>query len=298
MNERTPLVSVIIGTYRREESLRRAVQSALKQTYKNLEILIADDNADPEWNRKVREIAEESGVIHIQNETNLGSARNRTRAAELAKGEYIAFLDDDDIYMPEKIENQLEVILREDADVCIEDLRLVDENGRFIENRKRGFIRDFERKDLMRCHLLYHLTGTDTLMFRRGYFLEIGGFPPINLGDELYLMANAIEGGGKFAYHEGIGVEAVVHNEGGLSSGENKLKCEKGVHAFKKKYRHLFSFKEWRFICMRHHAVNAFVHLRVKSYGRFFVSAACSFVCAPVACLSFLKEKYQERSEG
>lgn len=89
-------ISVIISTYRRDESLKTAVASVRAQTYPDVEILIADDNADPAWNGKVARVAAEYGARHIVNEQNLGSARNRNHAASLATGEYLAFLDDDD----------------------------------------------------------------------------------------------------------------------------------------------------------------------------------------------------------
>lgn len=299
MSENRPLVSIIIGTYRREDTLRASVQSAVNQTYKNVEILIADDNADESWNARVERIADEFGVIHVKNEKNLGSAENRNHAVAVSKGGYVAFLDDDDVYLEGKIERQLACIMRENADVCIEDLRLVNENGEYVESRKRTYLTDFSKNALMRAHLMHHMSGTDSLMFKRAYFDKIGGFPPINLGDEFYLMARAIEGGGKIVYHPETGAEAVVHSEtGGLSSGQNKLKCERDLHAYKKAHREYLSRADWRYVVMRHHAVNAFAYLRMKNPLRFFVSAALSFASSPAKCLSFLKEKLTGRSEG
>lgn len=296
MTNALPLVSVIISTYRRDESLVKAVASCVNQTYKNIEILIADDNADSRMNRRVREIADRFSVTHIQNETNLGSAENRNNAVRLSKGEYIAFLDDDDVYFETKIEKQLRHMLSEQADVCIENLRLVNEKGEFVENRTRGYLSDFSREALWVCHLKYHMSGTDSLMFKREYFDKIGGFPPINLGDEFYLMARAIEGGGKITYHNETGSEAVVHSdEGGLSSGNNKLICERELHKFKRSHMHLLNRRDRRYIRMRHHAVNAFAYLRMKKYARFAACAFLSFGSAPVQCLSFLKEKFSEK---
>lgn len=109
-------ISVIISTYRRDESLKTAVASVRAQTYPDVEILIADDNADPAWNGKVARVAAEYGARHIVNEQNLGSARNRNHAASLATGEYLAFLDDDDRYLPDKLARQYECIREKGAD--------------------------------------------------------------------------------------------------------------------------------------------------------------------------------------
>ena len=110
----TSLVSVIIPTYKRTETLKFALDSIMKQTYKNLEIIVVDDNgAESEYRKSVETIMEEykgnSKIRYIANEKNMGGAAARNVGIEEAKGEYLAFLDDDDTYYPEKIEKQISV---------------------------------------------------------------------------------------------------------------------------------------------------------------------------------------------
>ena len=121
-----PIVSVVVATYRRDSSLTRALNSLTEQTYTNLEIVLVDDNAQPEWNRTVNEIAavlrEKNPNILFQliiNEVNQGSAQTRNIGIRAAKGKYITFLDDDDIYLPQKIQKQLTAMQECDADYCI-----------------------------------------------------------------------------------------------------------------------------------------------------------------------------------
>ncbi|MBQ3080239.1 MAG: glycosyltransferase family 2 protein [Clostridia bacterium] len=296
-SNQTPLVSVILSTFRRDESLLKAAESLSKQTYKNIEVLIADDNADKACSEKVSKICGRFGFIHIQNAKNLGSAENRNNAVRHSSGEYIAFLDDDDEYFESKIERQLGCMLKEKADACIENLLLTDENGKYIETRTREYMRGIDQKALMSCHLKYHMSGTDSLMFTRVYFDAIGGFPPINRGDEFYLMSRAIEGGGKIVYHDETGAKAVVHSESGLSGGNSKLICEKELFRYKKQFKSRLSKADWRYIVMRHHAVNAFAYVRMKKYFRFFLSGVFAFLSAPVMCLRFLKDRFLKGSE-
>lgn len=106
------LVSVIIPTYKRKETLRTAIESIMKQTYENLEIIVVDDNdAGSEYRKSVEKIMEQyrenSRIIYVQNEKNMGGAAARNVGIQKAKGEYLAFLDDDDMYYPEKIEKQV-----------------------------------------------------------------------------------------------------------------------------------------------------------------------------------------------
>lgn len=290
------MVSVVVATYRRDEALKNALASLKEQTLKDMEILVADDNADHAWNEKVEKICAEFGARHVVNEENLGSARNRNRAASMAQGKYIAFLDDDDVYLPEKLEKQLAAIEKADADVCIEDLRLVDEEGKTVETRVRDYLVGADPRSYLRLHLVHHMSGTDTVMFRREAFDRIGGFPPINLGDEFYLMAKALTEGLKLCYHPEIGALGTVHKTGGLSSGDSKIKCETDLYEYKKPFMLGLPGRDRRYIRMRHYAVLAFAYLRMRDMGAFVKNAALSFVCAPISCARFFVKKLSERS--
>ena len=105
------MVSVIIATYRRDVSLKRAIESVLNQTYCNIEIIVVDDNDNPQWNEKVQAVINQfasNRIRYIQNPEHMGSGATRNRGIECAKGQYVSFLDDDDYYLPEKIEHQME----------------------------------------------------------------------------------------------------------------------------------------------------------------------------------------------
>ena len=111
MNEE--LISVVIPTYKRINELERAIISVINQTYKNLEIIVVDDNANfPDVREKVDSIIKKYPQIkYFKNEQNLGGALTRNVGIEKANGKYIAFLDDDDEYTQEKIEKQYKCYL-------------------------------------------------------------------------------------------------------------------------------------------------------------------------------------------
>ena len=138
---------------------------------------------------------------------------------------------------------------------------------------------------------MYHLAGTDTMIFKKDYLLKIGKFDPINVGDEFYLMFKAFENNGKFTYLKGCFVKAYVHKgESGLSSGDGKIDGENRLHEFKKKYFHLLSKKEKKYIVTRHYSVIAFAELRRKHLLSFFTNAFKAFFTSPINCLKILKE--------
>ena len=293
-------VSVIMPTYRRNESLKKALFSLAGQTYRNIEIVLVDDNGCEEWNAKVQEIVNgfrqeypNLAFVSTVNVPNQGSAKSRNIGISLASGAYITFLDDDDVYLPEKIERQLSFMQSGDYDFSVTDLDLFNETGKLIDRRVRTYIKENTTEQLEKYHLMYHITGTDTMMFTKDYLLRIGCFEPIDVGDEFYLMHKAIVAEGKFGYLPGCDIKAFVHTgEGGLSSGEQKIKGEKVLFEFKKKHFNKLDKKSVRFIKMRHHAVLAYAYLRMRKISGFFVEAIKAFFISPVQCVKlFLNRK-------
>ena len=116
MNER-PLVSAIIATYKRADLVPRAIESVRKQTYPNLEIIVVDDGSPDNTESVVRAIPDER-IRYIRHEKNKGLPAGRNTGIRAAKGEFIAFLDDDDEWRADKIERQLRTVRDYDAVLC------------------------------------------------------------------------------------------------------------------------------------------------------------------------------------
>ena len=291
-------VSVVVATCRRDTELERALNSIAQQTCKDLEIVLVDDNGSAHWNGVVSQIVDkfrkaypEIKVTVIVNKDNIGSARTRNIGVMEVQGEYVTFLDDDDLYLPEKVEKQLAFMEKGGFDYSITDLELFTMDGKLVDRRIRSYIKDTSREALQRYHFMYHLTGTDTLMFKTDYIHQIKGFAPIDVGDEFYLMQRAIDGGGKFGYLPGCDVKAFVHTgEGGLSSGDGKIRGENALYEFKKSHFSKIDRKTRRYIRMRHYAVLAYAELRRRNYWEFLSNAIVSFVASPVDFFSIIKQ--------
>jgi len=102
-----PLVSVIIPTYKRRNKLKRAMKSVLNQTYPCVEIIVVND--DPSTNiEDIVNVPEE--VIVVNHNENKGPSGARNTGLKIAKGKYIAFLDDDDYFLPKKLEEEVEIM--------------------------------------------------------------------------------------------------------------------------------------------------------------------------------------------
>lgn len=110
-----PLVSVIIPTYKQRGLLEATIESVLTQTYKNYEIIVVDDNSPETQERKSTEdimskYADNPIITYIKHEVNKNGAAARNTGFKASSGVYIAFLDDDDFWMPDKLEKQVEYL--------------------------------------------------------------------------------------------------------------------------------------------------------------------------------------------
>jgi len=105
-----PKVSVIIPTYNRAYLIGRAIQSVLNQTYQNFEIIIVDDGSTDDTKEVVKKFQEQDRRIkYVKHEKNKGEAAARNTGIKTARGEFIAFQDSDDEWLPEKLEKQMKI---------------------------------------------------------------------------------------------------------------------------------------------------------------------------------------------
>lgn len=286
-------VSVIVATFQRKQELKRALDSLAVQTYENIEIIVVDDNQDSAWNERVAMVVEDFmqknplvSVRVIVNQENQGSARARNIGISESCGQFVTFLDDDDVYLPDKIKRQVSFMIEGSYDCSITDLYLYNKVDKLVDKRIHNYLKSAKREELRKYHMMYHLTGTDTLMFKRDFLLQIGGFGPANVGDEYYLMQRVIDADASIGYLPGCDVKAYIHtSEGGVSSGDGKILGENALYAYKKSHFDNVDGKSRRYIKMRHYAVIAFAELRRKRMLAFAKNAIVAFFCDPFSCI-------------
>lgn len=101
-----PIISVIIPTHNREDLVQEAINSVLAQTFQDFEIIVVDDGSSDNTRTALKHYISK-GLIHYQFQSNSGDSEARNTGIRLAKGKYIAFLDSDDLFLPQKLEKQL-----------------------------------------------------------------------------------------------------------------------------------------------------------------------------------------------
>ena len=170
-----PKVTVIIPTYNRAEFLSNAIESVLKQTFADFEIIVSDDKST-DHTREVVESFKNERIKYILNEGKKGPSAARNTAILASKGEYIAFLDDDDEWFPDKLQRQVELLDNSQPNICG-----VYSNRLFIDKIYGKVISDNPGTDQLKGNLLNQLIikspiHSSTVVIKKGCLDEIGLF--------------------------------------------------------------------------------------------------------------------------
>lgn len=123
------LVSIIMPSYNTASYIKKTIQSVLDQTYRNWELIIVDDCSTDNTDEVVASIKDER-IKYLKNEINSGAAVSRNRALREAQGRWIAFLDSDDLWMPEKLEKQITFMAKNGYSFSYTNYEEIDERGR------------------------------------------------------------------------------------------------------------------------------------------------------------------------
>jgi glycosyltransferase involved in cell wall biosynthesis len=164
-----PAFSIIIPTYNRKDKLLTAVKSVLAQTFKDFEIIVINDAGDsPEYELKK---LNDSRIKYIQHDSNIGLSAARNTGLKTAKGKYIAFLDDDDIYYPFHLETLLQHLQTGNSVIYSDAVRAVYENEKLIYKSVPYSI-DYDRNKL----LLGNIAPVNCFAFERSLLDTCGLF--------------------------------------------------------------------------------------------------------------------------
>lgn len=178
-----PLVSVVIPTYNRESSIKDSLESVLRQTFTDFEVVVVDDCSDDDTLSVLAEI-KDPRVRVLRHSANRGAGAARNTGVRAAQGTFVAFQDSDDEWLPRKLEKQLLALERFDATAIgvycgmIVLLTPLCANGDSVALQYRPFLKDFPMEGDLKTSLLRGLSliSTQTFVVRRDAFLECGGF--------------------------------------------------------------------------------------------------------------------------
>lgn len=131
------LVSVIMPVYNAEKYLKGALDSVLSQAYRDVEIVLVDDCSQDNSAEIILEMQRSHPeiVYHLQDQ-NRGAGAARNKALELANGRYVAFLDSDDLWLPDKIQRQIDLMQKMDSPFSYTAIEMMDENDNTIKEKR------------------------------------------------------------------------------------------------------------------------------------------------------------------
>ena len=136
MDNKNPLVSVIIPCYNAEKIVGYTLDSVINQTYKNIEIICVNDCSKDNSLKVLEEFEKKDKRIKVLNNSkNSGVAETRNNALKIAKGEYVAFVDSDDIWHLDKLEKQINFMVENGYDLTFTSVQFIDDNGNLTGTR-------------------------------------------------------------------------------------------------------------------------------------------------------------------
>jgi teichuronic acid biosynthesis glycosyltransferase TuaG len=247
MDEKQPLVSIITPAYNASQYIEETISSVLKQTFRNWEMIIVDDCSTDNTREKTKALgAEDERIRLICLEENGGAAVARNRGLQLARGRYIAFLDSDDCWKPQKLEKQLSFMKENDYAFTFTAYELMTQEGEFL-NKQVWAPDELSYSDLLKNTII----GCLTVMIDRE---KTGPFQMLNIRTRQDLATwLAILKQGHSAY--GLNELLAEYRTGNPSISKNKWKALKMNWFVYRKVEKLNVLKA--FWCFSHYAIHA-----------------------------------------
>jgi hypothetical protein len=172
-------VTVCLPTYNRADYLSQALASVLGQTFQDFEVIVSDNCSADNTGEVVRAVTDPR-VRYVRNETNIGLFRNMNQCLEMARGEYICILHDDDLYLPEFLERSVQMLDRYPSAGFVHSAAYeIDAAGARV-SLSRHYAADCLRNgdDEFVRYLQGHNVWFPTAMVRRDLYRQVGGFEP------------------------------------------------------------------------------------------------------------------------
>lgn len=168
-------VSAIILTYNRAHMVAEAIDSVLNQTFRDFELIVVDNYSSDNTESVVKSYADKR-IRYFKHQNNGFIGVNRNYGIKKSRGEYIAFLDDDDLWLPEKLEKQVELLdSNKELGLVYSDIYLIDSNGNLREHTYFYRIKPF-RGEVFNELLQGNFIPLSTVVIRQGVLDEVGGF--------------------------------------------------------------------------------------------------------------------------
>lgn len=248
-------VSVIIPTYKRTDYLIRAINSVLNQPYKNLEIIVVDDNGIGIQQENTIDLLKQFPTVKlITYNKNKGACYARNKGVENATGEIIMFLDDDDYYLDNKIAKQVKILENNKIDACLCAMKRIDDYNNEIISKN-----NYPKGTDLKSYILNGNCFTTMIAIKRSVFKKIGGFSEIPRFQDKFFMYKFYKNNlTAILLNEQLFV--LSEHEGDRISLGNITKISSALNillSFEKQHFHLLNKKEQQLVKNRYNKLMA-----------------------------------------
>lgn len=283
VNSEKGLVSCVIPSYKRSDTVIRAVKSVLNQTYSNVEVLVVDDNEPgDEYSQALKKALEafnnDNRVRYISQSKHINGAVARNVGIKEAKGEYIAFLDDDDEWRPDKAQKQVEVLNTQPEIGVVTCLWAMYEKDEEFRKCAPYTPDNIQFKIFLREVAIF----TSTVMIRKNAVIEFGGFDETLLRhQDLQFLIDAAEDNKFYVISEYL-VKLNTDSEINKPNLERTIKVKRDFFEAEQDKFNRYSDQERKRIINAHNYEVAFSALKGKDYKmamQFFVRGGYSSIC-------------------
>ena len=237
------LVTVIIPYYKKKNYIVQSVESAISQTYRNLEIIIIYDNESDSELDYIKSLRNRDFRIKlIINETNIGAGESRNKGIKFSKGKYISFLDADDLWEKNKIKTQLLFMQNGKCSISHTSYKMINEENNLIGNRKaRNF---YNYKDIIKsCDI-----GLSSVMLKKEIMSNDIKFSNLKTKEDFYLWLKILKKGIKiFAIDEELLTWRKTKNS---LSGSTFQKLSDGFKIYNKYMGYNYFISLYYLICL------------------------------------------------
>ena len=185
------IVSIIMPYYKKDKYIYETIESILKQTFQNFEIIIVDDERTNQSSKIMKKLKDKDNrIIVVENKHNLGAGLSRNKAVRHSKGDYLAFCDCDDIWEKTKLETQLKFMKNTKVDFSHTSYDIINEKGEIIGTRNAN--KEIRFIDLVKsCDI-----GLSTVIMKKNLFNKIElNFPNLKTKEDYVLWLKLSQNG-------------------------------------------------------------------------------------------------------
>jgi len=209
-----PLVNVIMPAYNASATIDESIKSVLAQTYANWKLIVINDASRDNTLQRAEFFSSSDSRIHvISNKENQGVAAARNLGLSASEGEFIAFLDSDDLWLPKKLEKQVRFMLERDSVISFTGTSYINSSGQLsdynLQVPEKFTYNELLKRNLMSC---------SSVMVRRDAMLP---FPSANIHEDYTVWMQIVK---KIGYADGINESLLIYRMGESTKSSNRIK--------------------------------------------------------------------------